>query len=224
MLIRKSQYISSLRCEYLAKLVDSDYEVEMYHFDVGRQIHELAALYFQEGLYELSSDEILNFVDGLEVIPKVKVLFRNFLEFEEARKRIFKEHGIEEPKVVVERHFEGNILPIQGTPDRIDVFDGNLAFLYEYKSGSGRSPFIERELHFYKMLLEENGYEVFGMGVLYLGRYGKFKLVKFSRQIEDVVVREVMELMRKLKRDELKPNKRYCRLCAYRQVCDRYEE
>jgi len=207
MRITKSQFVQAMYCEYGMQFVkprDDDEEVEVRIPCVieGRKVHEYLE-YLQ-----------LN----KQPLPKIDTKLE-----QNARKLITYLQRFAKPdETLIEEHLVSEILPIEGHPDRVDLYHDDRmtrAIVIEWKTTLPRH--IDVEMHFYKLLVETSVADC--VEAMYVGvvRTCEFIRIPYDVTLENRVVKRVFELIEKLERGDLAANRRFCSRCLYRDVCDK---
>jgi len=109
-----------------------------------------------------------------------------------------------------------------GTIDRIDRMEDGSLCIVEYKTGRPQIRSVQRELAFYKILLENA--QVYKSPINWLAIYNptenKFYVKKFTDQLVRATRRRIRQFWRALERDEFeaKPGL-HCTWCPVKHIC-----
>ena len=203
-----------------------------YEMQLGSMFHDFARDFFDfVDLKTASRCKSLKEVSSLfgklvlpEFPPVLKKLCRNFTAFEAARYWTLRERNRLDIYMPVARELtiEDPKTMLAGTIDRIDKMADDTLCIVEYKTGNPQIRSVQRELAFYKILLDAVG--IYDEQIKWLAIYNpdrqKFYVRTFSTQLVRATQRRIGQFWRSYQKGifEAKPGFR-CIFCPHKNDC-----
>jgi len=232
--LHKSMLQVWLRCPLQFKLLFLDRKPQEVSFEMqlGTMFHDFARDFFDyvdlETAAQCKTVQEVGKLFGKLVLPEFPPVFKqlclNFTQFEAARYWTLRGKGRLDLYLPVAKELSVTVPEkmMSGIIDRVDKMIDDTLCIVEYKTGRPQIRSVQRELAFYKIMLDAA--QLFDLPIEWLAIYNpneqKFFVRRFSTQLLNATRRRIDQFWRAMQRKQFEPKPGFhCTWCPVKAIC-----